>query len=134
MPVAMEVELPVANDVRVELACFVSSSCVVGDYMELGVGFLDVPGMFLLLGLFEFLVVSGRHLVAYDFVGDYVLFLGDSWLGLLVLELMVMPNYLLALLEFGVYLELSVGFAVPLKFFVSLVEVGSGRGACHPAE
>ena len=112
---------------------------VVGDYVELGVGYLDVPGLFLLLGLFEFLVVSGEHLVANDFVGDYVLFLGDSWLGLLVLELMVMPNYLLmALLEFGVvvslelFVELEV--AVSLEFFVSPVEVGSGRGAYRPCQ
>ena len=112
---------------------------VVGDYVELGVGYLDVPGLFLLLGLFEFLVVSGEHLVANDFVGDYVLFLGDSWLGLLALELMVMPNYLLmALLEFGVVvsLELFVELEVAgsLEFFVSPVEVGSGRGAYRPCQ
>ena len=129
MPMAVEVELPsVADDVG-----------VVGDYVELGVGFLDVPGILLLLGLFEFLVVFGEHLVANDFVGDYVLFLGDSWLGLLAFELRVMPNYLpMALMEFEVVVPLEpfVEFevAVSLESFVSPVEVGSGRGAFRPCQ
>ena len=95
---------------------------------------MDGPDMFLLLDLFEFLVVSGEHLVANDFVGDYVLFLGDSWLGLLALELM---DLLMALLEFGVvvslelFVELEV--AVSLEFFVSPVEVARVGGPTDPA-